>query len=171
VNNPRRPFRINVGFIAHEEVGYKHEFPFEFEQVQISDDLVLRKFEGIVTFGRTPQGLIVQGDFSAETALECVRCLTAEFDHLLDWNFTELYAFNKKSVSESELLLPENKQIDLQPLIREYALLEIPISPICKPGCKGLCSICGENLNEIDCGHKDLTGESPFSSLKDLLDE
>jgi uncharacterized protein len=170
VNSPRRPFRLNVGFIVHEEVGYKHEFPFEFEQIQISDDLVLRNFEGIVSVGRTPQGLIVQGDFSAETTLECVRCLT-DFDHELNWDFTELYAFNKKSVSESELLLPEDQQIDLQPLIREYALLEIPINPICKPNCKGLCSVCGENLNEVDCGHSDLTEESPFSELKDLLDE
>jgi uncharacterized protein len=170
VNYPRHPFRLNVGFIVHEEVGYKHEFPFEYEQIQISEDLDLRNFEGIVTIGRTPQGLIVQGDFSAEITLECVRCLT-DFDHELNWDFTELYAFNKKSISESDLLLPEDQQIDLGPLIREYALLEIPINPICKPDCKSLCPVCGQNLNEADCGHKDITEESPFSGLKDLLDE
>ena len=170
MNNPRRPFRLNVGFIVHEEVGYKHEFPFEFDQIQISDDLVLRNFEGLVTIGRTPQGLIVQGDFSAEITLECARCLI-DFNHELNWEFTELYAFKKKSISESDLLLPEDQQIDLQPLIREYALLEIPINPICRPGCKGLCSVCGEDLNEIDCGHKALSDESPFSALKDLLDD
>lgn len=170
VTNSRRPFRINVGFIVHEEVGYKHELPFEFEKIQISDDLVLRNFEGLVTIGRTPQGLIVQGDFSAETTLECVRCLT-EFEHQLNWEFTELYAFNKKSVSESDLLLPEDQHIDLQPLIREYALLDIPINPSCKPDCKGLCPVCGQNLNEADCGHKNLSEESPFSGLKDLLDD
>ena len=170
MTNPRRPFRLNVGFIVHEEVGYKHEFPFEFEQIQISDDLDLRHFEGVATIGRTPQGLIVQADFSAETTLECVRCLN-EFDYSLDWNLTELYAFTKKSVSESDLLLPEDAHIDLQPLIREYALLEVPINPICKPTCKGLCSVCGEDLNQIDCGHKDLMNDSPFSALKDLLEE
>lgn len=170
MSNPRRPFRINVGFIVHEEVGYKHEFPFEFDQVQISEDLVLRNFEGLVSIGRTPQGLIVQGDFSAETSLECARCLTG-FDRELEWDFTELYTFKHKSVSESDLLLPDDQHIDLQPLIREYALLEFPINPICKPDCKGLCPVCGENLNEVDCGHKDSSEESPFSSLKDLLDE
>lgn len=170
MNNSRRPFRLNVGFIVHEEVGYKHEFPFEYEQIQISDDLVLRNVEGLVTIGRTPQGLIVQGDFSADATLECARCLI-DFDHELNWDFTELYAFKKKSVSESDLLLPEDQQIDLGPLIREYALLEIPINPICKQSCKGLCAVCGENLNEVDCGHKQLADESPFSVLKDLLDE
>jgi uncharacterized protein len=58
-----------------------------------------------------------------------------------------------------------------QPLIREYALLEVPINPVCKVDCKGLCPVCGENLNQADCGHKDLNEESPFSALKDLLDE
>jgi uncharacterized protein len=170
VTNPRRPFRLNVGFIVHQEVGYKHEFSFDYEQIQISDDLDLRHFEGVVSIGRTPQGLIVQGDFSAETTLECVRCLN-ELDRSLNWKLTELYAFNKKSVSESDLILPEDAHIDLQPLIREYALLEVPINPICQPNCKGLCAVCGEDLNQTDCGHKDSTEESPFSVLKDLLGE
>jgi len=170
LSNPRRAFRLNVGFIVHQEVGYKREFPFEFEQIQIADDLDLRHFEGVADIGRTPQGLIVQAKFFAETTLECVRCLN-EFEQSLTWEFTELFAFNKKSVSESDLLLPEDAHIDLQPLIREYALLEIPIKPICKPDCLGLCSVCGEDLNLRDCGHRDPTEESPFSVLKGLLDE
>ena len=170
MTNPRRPFRLNVGFIVHQEVGYKHEFSFEFEQIQIADDLDLRHFDGLATIGRTPQGLIVQADFSAEITLECVRCLN-EFEKNLRWNLTELYAFSHKSVSESGLVLPEDAHIDLQPLIREYALLEIPINPICKPDCKGLCSVCGEDLNLIDCGHKNIVEDSPFSALKDLLGE
>lgn len=170
MTNPRRPFRLNVGFIVHQEVGYKHEFPFEYEQIQIADDLDLHHFEGVATIGRTPQGLIVQADFSAETTLECVRCLN-EFAQSLNWDFTELYAFNKKSVSESGLIMPEDGHIDLQPLIREYALLEIPIKPLCRPNCKGLCSVCGEDLNLRDCGHKEIADESPFSALKDLLGE
>jgi len=170
LSKPRRPFRLNVGFIVHQEVGYKHEFPFEFEQIQIADDLDLRQFEGVADIGRTPQGLIVQAKFSADTTLECVRCLN-EFEQSLAWNFTELFAFNKKSVSESDLLLPEDAHIDLQPLVREYALLEIPLKPICKPDCLGLCAVCGEDLNKTDCGHRDPTEESPFSVLKGLLDE
>ena len=170
MTNLRRPLRLNVGFIVHQEVGYNREFPFEFEQIQISDDLDLRHFEGVTTIGRTPQGLLVQGKFSAETTLECARCLN-DFKRKLIWDFTELYAFNEKSVTDSDLILPDDAHIDLQPLVREYALLEVPINPICKTDCKGLCSVCGEDLNQIDCGHKDLTDESPFSALKDLLEE
>ena len=165
--NPRKPFRINVGFIVHEEVGYSHEIPFELDSVKL-EDLKLQNFTGLVTIGRTPQGLVVQGKFSADTTLECVRCLR-EFTHPLNWEFTELYAFNKKSVSESGLLLPDDMHIDLAALLREYALLEVPISPLHSPDCKGLCPICGQDLNVRDCGHRPEQDDSPFAKLKDLL--
>ena len=165
--NPRKPFRINVGFIIHEEVGYSHEIPFELDKVRL-DDLELQNLQGSVDIGRTPQGLVVQGEFSSSTNLECVRCLR-EFTYPLNWEITELYAFSKKSVSESGLLLPDDAHIDLAPLLREYALLEIPISPLHKPDCKGLCPECGQDLNIRDCGHRPQEDESPFAKLKDLL--
>ena len=165
--NPRKPFRINVGFIIHEEVGYNHEFPFEFDKAKL-DDLELTNFEGSVHIGRTPQGLVVQGKFSGDTMLECVRCLK-EFTHPLEWEITELYAFNKKSVSETGLMLPDDAHIDLAPLLREYALLEVPIKPLHTPDCKGLSIECGQDLNEKDCGHSQHQDDSSFSVLKKLL--
>ena len=167
--NPRKPFRINVGFIIHEEAGYSHEIPFEIEEVKL-EDLELNNLVGKVDIGRTPQGLIVQGKFEADTKLECVRCLN-EFTYSLSWEITELYAFTKKSVSESELLVPDDAQLDLAPLIREYAILEIPIKPLHDLECKGLCIECGQDLNLKDCGHSQDSGDLPFARIKDLLDE
>ncbi len=166
--NPRKPFRINVGFVIHEEVGFTTEIPFEIEKVKL-EDLELKNLVGKVDIGRTPQGLVVQGKFEADTLLECVRCLR-EFTYPLEWEFTELYAFNKKSVSESGLLLPEDAHIDLAPLLREYALLEVPINPLHDPNCKGLCSVCGQDLNVRDCGHRPDDSDSPFAKIKDLLE-
>ena len=167
MTNPRKPFRINVGFIVHEEIGYSHEFPFEVSKIVI-DDLELRNVEGSVHIGRTQQGLVVKGNFSGDTTLECVRCLK-DFSSHLGWEFTELYAFNNKSVSESGLMLSEDAQIDLAPLLREYALLEVPIKPLHDPDCKGLCIECGQDLNLKDCGHSQQEDDSPFAALKKLL--
>ncbi|GJQ37276.1 MAG: hypothetical protein JETCAE01_32860 [Anaerolineaceae bacterium] len=166
--NPRKPFRFNVGFIIHEDVGYNHDFPFEFEKVTLGGDLELRNFEGGVNVGKTPQGLIAQGKFAAETTLTCSRCLT-DFVQEMDWEFTELYAFDQRSVTDSGLILPEDAHLDVEELLRDYAVLEIPINPICKAGCLGLCSECGQNLNEKDCGHRPAEPDSPFAKLKDLL--
>ena len=168
MSNPRKPFRINVGFIVHEEVGYSHEIPFDLEKAVLGDDLELVNFEGLVKIDRTPQGLVVQGNFLGDTTLECVRCLK-EFDYRLQWELTELYAFSKKTVSESGLILPESAQLELAPILREYALLELPIKPLCKPDCLGLCMECGQDLNIKDCGHNQGDEDSPFSVLKKLL--
>jgi uncharacterized protein len=168
MTNPRKPFRLNVGFIVHEEVGYSHKIPLEYGKATFGDDLQLTNFNGIVTIDRAQQGLVVQGEFSGDTMLQCVRCLK-EFTHYLHWAFTELYAFTEKSVSESELMMPEDGHIDLTPLLREYALLEVPIKALCKPDCLGLCIECGQDLNIKDCGHNQNNEDTPFSALKDLL--
>lgn len=166
--SPRKPFRFNVGFIIHEEVGYSHDFSFELDKVALDGDLELRRLAGRVNVGKTPQGLIAQGNFSAETTVTCSRCLT-DFVQNLDWEFTELYAFDQRSITDSGLILPEDAHLDVEELLREYAMLEIPINPVCKVGCLGLCSECGQNLNEKDCGHRPPEPDSPFAKLKDLL--
>ena len=102
---------------------------------------------------------MVQGKFQSKVVAECVRCL-AEFDQPLDMDFSELYAFSTRSVSESGLILPEDAHIDLEPLVREYLLIEIPISPLCRPDCKGLCSVCGTDLNEGVCEHQPQVSEN-----------
>ncbi len=166
MTNPRRPLRLNVGFLINSTIGTTRDFNFDYDTMKLGEDLKLSDFKGTARFDRTPQGLLLQGNFEAKTELECVRCLDA-FPQSLKWSFTDLYAFDKRSISESNLLVPEDGQIDLEPLLREYALLEIPINPVCKPECKGLCSVCGANLNKTDCGHHPVSSSS-ISGLKDL---
>jgi uncharacterized protein len=167
VTNSRHPLRLNVGFLIKSPIGTSRDFDFDFDKICLGDDLTVSGMKGMARFDRTPQGLVLQGKFGAATDLECVRCLDP-FSQPLNWSFTDLYAFDKSNVTDSGLLVPENGYIDLEPLLREYALLEFPISPACKPDCKGLCLICGENLNKIECGHQSIP-DSPFAALKDLL--
>jgi DUF177 domain-containing protein len=169
MTSSRRPFRINVGFIMHEEVGAAHEFPFAFKAIRVGEDVELHELDGALEIGRATQGLLAKGSFRAQLQVECARCLKA-FEQDLAWSFTELFAFSEKSITESGLLVPEDAQIDFQPLIREYALLEVPINPICRPDCRGLCPVCGQDLNVRDCGHRTATAsDSPFAQLNDLL--
>ena len=50
MTNPRKPFRLNVGFIVHEEIGYSHKFPLEYEQAVLGDDLTLDNFKAMIAF-------------------------------------------------------------------------------------------------------------------------
>lgn len=168
MTNPRRPLELNIGFLINAAVGTSHDFSFDYEKINLGDDLSVADFAGTATFSRTQQGLLLQGKFTAKMELQCVRCLE-EFIQAVSWSLTDLYAFDKRSLSESNLLVPEEGKIDLSPLLREYTLLEVPIQPLCKDDCKGLCLECGENLNRKDCGHHPETQKSPFSELKDFL--
>jgi uncharacterized protein len=152
--NTRELLRLNVGFIVHQNVGYSREFPFDFESIHLAPDLDLQKFSGTARITRATQGLLTQFKMRAFINADCVRCLTGCLQ-LLEIDFTELYAFNQNSITESGLIVPENGKINLEPLIREEFLLAIPISPLCRTDCKGLCPICGENLNEHQCTHAD----------------
>jgi uncharacterized protein len=167
VTNLRRPLRLNVGFLIKSPIGTRRDFDFDYEKMRLGEDLTVADFAGTATFDRTQQGLLLQGKFSASAELECVRCLET-FSQPLNWSFSDLYAFGNRNITDSGLLVPEDAQIDLESLLREYALLEFPINPVCKPDCRGLCPVCGENLNHADCGHRP-EPDSPFAALKDLL--
>ncbi len=153
MNETNDIFRLNVGFIIHQTVGYSREFPLEAERYRLPPDLELHRLDGSALVTRTAQGLLVQVRLKAEITVECVRCL-AEFSQPLEIDFTELYAFTPASTTETGLLVPESGKINLAPLVREEMLVAIPISPICRPECQGLCPVCGENLNEVSQPHR-----------------
>jgi uncharacterized protein len=69
----------------------------------------------------------------------CVRCL-AEFQHPLSIQMTLDYTVERP-----------RQEFDLDDSIREGVILEYPIKPLCAMKCKGLCHICGSNLNEGSC--------------------
>ena len=61
------------------------------------------------------------------------------------------------------------KTIDLDPVVREQVLLALPVSVVCRDDCKGLCSTCGQDLNEQDCGHgKVKEVDVRLAKLKDI---
>ncbi|MBX3045663.1 MAG: DUF177 domain-containing protein [Anaerolineales bacterium] len=173
------PLRINVGFLVKADAGYSRTIEFDVGEMVLSEDFTVRDLKGAVTFGRTPQGLVAQVTLSGRTPADCARCLDP-FELAIATDFTELYAFDERSVTESHLLVPPSHQIDLAPLAREYLLLDMPITPLCQPDCKGLCSVCGANRNHTDCGHPQTADTPPtpddeaadprFAALKDLLD-
>lgn len=152
LSNSLSPLRLNVGFFLNQNIGYSRDFPFDAPKIHLPPDLDLANLTGTARITRTPQGLLVQVKAHAAFQAECGRCLTS-FVQPLDSEFTELYAFSSRFGAISDLILPEDGHIDLEPLVSEYLFLAIPIIPLCKPDCKGLCPVCGENLNETPHSH------------------
>jgi uncharacterized protein len=152
VNSIRRPFRINIGFLINQPVGTLREIPLEFESYSFENEFPVIDLQGVITLARTHNGIRSLVEINAKIDAECSRCLET-FKQDLCAEFEEIYTFENRPLSEEEQIIPEDGNIDFEPLIREYLMLEIPFNPICRTDCKGLCIECGLNLNEKDCGH------------------
>lgn len=164
----RHAFHINVGFLISAEIGYFREFNFKIESYR-DEDLLLKDLEGTLKISRAQQGLLFESHFEANVELECSRCLEM-YSQKITFEFAELFAFKQENVTDSDLIVPDTAQIELDEIVREYAFLSYPIQPICSKECKGLCAVCGQNLNQNNCGHK-LENINAFSKLKDFLKE
>jgi uncharacterized protein len=163
------PLVINVGFIVSADAGFSRSFELDMEEVFLPPDLQLNDLRGSAQFSRTPQALLAEVIVSAKTPMQCARCADP-IEHAAATKFTELYSFDKQTESDTELRLPSNHQIDLAPLVREYMFLDLPINPLCRPHCAGLCPVCGINRNDDSCEHDTSSIDPRLSTLKDLLD-
>jgi uncharacterized protein len=146
------PLRINVGFFYNQPVGSYRDIHFDEPALHMPPDLDVNNFTGVVHISRTPQGLLFEGKFQAVMTLDCVRCLEP-FEQQINIDFDEVYAYKSRSFTESGLYVPEDGNIDLSPVVRDYIVLDNPIKPLCRPDCQGLCTVCGENLNLRTCEH------------------
>lgn len=93
-----------------------------------------------VSVNLTSGTLLVQGKLETKVGLVCGRCLN-KFQELL---VNKDFSFDLDVRGQTEVDITEN--------IREGVVILLPIKPLCKPDCRGLCPKCGQNLNEKDCG-------------------
>ncbi len=113
----------------------------------------------------------VKGELTATIVLECSRCLKT-IKKKLQPEFDLVYV--KDGVNEEGELGPaevdelvlEGDILDLDEDMRQTILLELPMNPVCKESCKGLCSYCGADLNKKKCNCKGPVKNNPFGQIK-----
>lgn len=137
------------------------------------------------SFDSIVDGLILNARISAPVHAECTRCLKPI---QRDWtvNVTSFFPYEDKSAAgkngkEEEVdiiagedeaedtypLLDGGAWADLEALLRDTLVEELPLQPLCKPDCKGLCSQCGIDLNENPDHQHDMT-DIRFAALEGL---
>lgn len=92
------------------------------------------------------------GRITGTVRIPCGRCLT-DVNLPYDAEFEFLFAFTEKSANDSdEVFLVSGSTLDLTEVAAGTIRADIPISVLCSDNCKGLCPVCGNNINESSCG-------------------
>jgi uncharacterized protein len=115
---------------------------------------------GALDVERSDERVTVRGTVRGTARLECVRCLQA-FDGPIEAAldvFADRVGASRRKSDEVELdrddymRFHDGRLLDLREDAREALLLEVPMTPLCREGCRGLCPHCGADLNLGPCG-------------------
>jgi uncharacterized protein len=102
------------------------------------------------------EGVLITGTVTGPTVGECGRCLDPISTDVVA-EICELFAYPDSLTDETadpdEILRLESDFIDLVPVVRDAVVLGLPVTPLCRPDCAGLCPDCGLRLDDLDPGH------------------
>lgn len=119
------------------------------------------------------EGVLVSGTAAVELTGECGRCLEPLSD-TLTVDLQELFAYPESTTDETaddeETARMEGDLLDLEPALRDAVVLALPLTPLCREDCSGLCAECGERLDDLPEDHTHDAPDARWSALQDLLD-
>ena len=175
------PWAISVAQVA-SRAGQSKEIDATFPAPSGIGDEIVGVEEGadvavVGSFDSIVDGLIFSARISAPVHAECTRCLKPI---KRDWtvNVTSFFPYEDKSANvasgkggkngkDSYPLLEGGSWANIEALLRDTLVEELPLQPLCKPDCLGLCSQCGADLNEEPDHHHDVT-DIRFAALEGL---
>ncbi len=108
------------------------------------------------------EGVAVEGNLSTQTEVNCSRCLKA-FKHPVSFGFSEY--FSKHPEPDEGVYGFAGEAIDLDTMLEDNIIMSLPMRFLCGEDCKGLCGVCGKNLNEGECGCDRDPVDSALSAL------
>lgn len=168
--------QINVSQMLKAPIGTTRDYSIS-EIVDITGDDNRHLVEGEIRLLRTHRGILVTGLLNTEVELACSRCLSS-FLCPLTLNIEEEYIPKLDIISGAPLPPPdepglftidERHILDLTEAIRQHTLLAIPMKPLCREDCTGLCPNCGHNLNQGPCSCPAQEVDPRWSELVKLL--
>lgn len=179
MDKPRDAF-FNVAQLLKEPIGATRDYaivaPIRHLLPELSD---AEPLVGDVHLLRTDRGILVEGTLSGQVVVPCSRCLadvtvpvTVEVEEQFQPTVDVVRGtFLEVDEDDEALLIDEHHILDLSEVLRQEVLLEVPMQPLCRPDCAGLCPICGQDLNEGPCACSEADGDARWADLGSLLED
>ena len=155
----------NVATLLRSAPGTERRYPVEHVRMEIADDLKLAEpIEGEVRLSRTGRSILARAHLTTAIEGYCSRCLQPvvapidveiEEEALPSIDIDTGLPVNRADEPDA-LRLDDHHELDLGEPVREAISLAEPISLLCRPDCRGLCLVCGVELNTVaDHEHPD----------------
>jgi uncharacterized protein len=149
---------INVSQQSKAPIGNIREYEVD-EKTDVLGNGTVVEIKGQVRLTRTNRGILAQGSFQTGIPLDCSRCLKDFVTSLaitIEEEYFPIIDVNSGTPLEipdepGSFTIDEHHILDLREAIRQNALLAIPMKPLCREDCPGLCPQCGKDLNEGPC--------------------
>jgi uncharacterized protein len=150
---------INVSQLLKASIGSTREFSLD-DPMAILEEGPEKQVTGKISLIKTHRGILAKGTVETVVPLECSRCLKT-FKNKLTVNVEEEYFPSLDINSGTPVEMPDEPEgftidehhiLDLREAIRQNALIAIPMKPLCREDCAGLCPVCGKDLNKGKCG-------------------
>ncbi len=126
---------------------------------------------GQVTMLRTDVGVWVTAGVACTVACFCSLCLTSHprtVELSIDEEFYPHGSQAREDEADETQFISVDNVLDLLPTIQQYASLGIPMKPVCRDDCAGMCLSCGSNLNLTDCSCVTRVADARWGPLLDL---
>ena len=170
----------NVATLLRSAPGTERRYPVENLELEIAEDLRLAEpIEGEVRLSRTGRSILARAHLTTAIESYCSRCLNpvrAKID--VDINEEALPSIDidtglpiNQADEPDALRLDDHHELDLGEPIREAISLAEPISMLCRPDCRGLCLVCGVDLNTVtEHQHAEETVDPRLAALAEWAD-
>lgn len=131
--------------------GEQEELDFS-TQVDLEMSYVPCPAEGTGCVRSAAGSLLLDADCTFSVDTECARCLSP-VKRRLKTHVTHYLTDNLADEGSEGYIIVNYKSFDVSALLREDMILSMPARFLCRPDCKGLCPVCGADLNAGECEH------------------
>ena len=144
------PLLINVAELLRRAGSIREvDRQVEVEEFKFDDQRIIEgsKVEVGLTLEALTDGIVVHGKLQADWKSDCRRCLR-QLSGRAEVEVQELY---QAVISDPDAYPITGEQLDLLGMVRENILLAVPLAPLCRIDCPGLCPQCGVDLQSTLC--------------------
>ncbi len=167
--------RFNVSQLVREAGGSTRQHAVE-DRLTFRGELV--EVRGSARFIRTDKGVWATAFLDTQVESECGRCLgsyvqpveiTIDEEAIPQFDLVSGERLLDDLDPEENLVIDEEHVLDLAETVRQYISLGLPMLPLCRKDCAGLCAGCGVNRNNESCGCDQLQRDSRWGPLLDAM--